>query len=64
MAGASWYLGSSESTGVLLWKTAETVALRQRSGRGHVPQCRWLPWSRVQGLPSNPQKLFIVQAFF
>lgn len=29
-----------------------------------VSQCRWLPHSHVQGLPSNPQKQFIVQAFF
>lgn len=30
---ASWYLGSCESAGVLLWKTTGTVVLRQRSGQ-------------------------------
>lgn len=57
MAGACWYLGSSECASLLLWKTTETLALHQRSGR-------WLPHSHVQGLPSNTQKQFIVQAFF
>lgn len=27
VAGAFWYLGTSASAGVLLWKTMETVAL-------------------------------------
>lgn len=51
MVRASWYLGSSESAGVLHWGTIETVALHQRSGWAvfwsatgfHVPVSKFYP---------------------